>query len=133
MSKKKGEIGTATIRTINQLIQDVNIIYAECGGKEGEPREDESKLDEFQRTKRDLAELMSVTKADMKTQNGIQERMGNNAESIKLKQKVARNLDEAKRLHSKLEEAYQLDQRRAEQGKVEHCVLISLFFFFFFF
>ena len=119
MSKKKGgDIGTSTIRTINQLLQDINIIYVECGGKSGEPAEDDSKLDDFQRAKKDLAETMAIIKKDLKTQKGIEERQGNNAEAIKLKQQVNKKLEEAKRQHAKLEEEYLRSQQRFDSSRV---------------
>ena len=118
--KNKEKSATAKIRTVNQLIQDLNIIYHDCGGKDVEKDDGgDQKLDEFQRTKKELADIMKMTKADIKTQKGIQERVGNNAEAIKLKQKIGKSLDEAKRLHSRLEDAYKQDKHRAEQGKVE--------------
>ena len=122
MLKKKKEVSMTTkIRTVNQLVQDVNIIYHDCGGKDidKDQHDPNEKLDEFQRIKKDLAEIMKLTKSDIRTQKGIEERAGNNSESIKLKHKISKNLDEAKRLHSKLENAYQQDKQRAQKGKVK--------------
>eukprot|EP01083_Nonionella_stella_P109588 319729_1 len=103
------------LRQITQLIKEIEIIEVECSGKKGRSAA-ESKLDEFQITKLDLNEQLQTIKQDIKTRKGIEERVGTNAETIKLKNKIKSGLDEAKRLHQKLEAAYAEDEREADNG-----------------
>ena len=103
--KQTREQGTATIRWLNQLMQDVDIIYNGCidnvDGSDIDPSL--SKLDEFQRTKRKLVELLKTIKIDMKTEDGLVERLGNRTtEAIKMRKQTTNNLDTARSLHAQL-------------------------------
>merc|ERR1712228_560275 len=78
-----------------------------------------SKLDEFQRYKRQLNDILKETKQDIKTKEGIEERVGTNTESIKLKSKIKNNLSEAKSLHRKLQDVYNENQHDYDNGDTD--------------
>ena len=116
---KEPKSGTATIRTLNQLLRDVNIIYKECNGNDKEINENDSKLDEFQQTKRELVNLMKIIKNDIKTERSMTSKIGQTVDSIKLKRQTNSNLQTAKKLHLKLNNLFNKDQKNAENGNVK--------------
>ena len=109
------DLDKSGIRHINQLIKDIEIIEVECTGATT-GKYDNSKLDEFQRYKRQLNDILIETKQSIKTKQGIEERLGTNTESIKLKNKIKNNLQEAKRLHKNLEDVYNESQHDYDVG-----------------
>eukprot|EP01083_Nonionella_stella_P053889 142397_1 len=106
------------IRTLSQLIKEVEIIEEACVGRNTRSAE-ESKLDEFQLAKLELNDKLALLKQDIKTRRGIEERIGSNAESIKLKAKIKKTMDEAGRAQRKMEAAYREDERDLENGQTE--------------
>ena len=122
---------SAQLRYIKELIREIEIIEVECGG-EGSKKVD-STLDHFQRTKLELNEIMKTLKQDIKTQKGIEERVGTNSESIKLKHQITKNLSDAKRLASELEDAYEhqitknlFDQKDYDNGQSDGKVIFVM-------
>jgi len=105
------------LRQVTNLLKDIQIIGMECGGRGRGVYGDESKLDEFQRYKLDLNEMLVKIKGDIKTQKGLENRVGTSTESIKLKRRIKNNLKEAKRLCAKLEAAYDENQRDLDNGE----------------
>ena len=103
------------LRIIDSWIQDIETIEVACKGTKGRSDAD-SKLDDFQRYKLDLNDKLSVLKQDISTKKGIEDRVGTNAESIKLKSKIKRNLDDARRIQIKLDLAYKEAQRDFDNG-----------------
>lgn len=113
----KDASATTTLRTINQLVKDVEVIYVDCGQGNGKKKK-EKQLDNFQQTKKDLSELITSIKQDVKIQQNMVARQGQQSgESVKLKQKINININEAKRLHEKLEEEYKQDEDRVNNNK----------------
>lgn len=112
-------IDKSQLRSINQLIKEIEIIEMECTGNKGRNNAANSKLDEFQICKLELAEKLATIKQDIKTRKGIEERLGTNAQSIKLKSKIAKNLEEAKKSQRKMEAAYKENERDLDNGQTE--------------
>mmetsp|Transcript_67700 Transcript_67700/g.107451 ORF Transcript_67700/g.107451 Transcript_67700/m.107451 type:complete len:305 (-) Transcript_67700:136-1050(-) len=108
------DMDKAGIRKIDSLMKDIEIIETECIGNKRE--EAQSKLDDFQRYKLELNAIILSCKHDIKTKKGIEERVGTNTESLKLKQKIASNLQTAKALQIKMEATYKEQQHEADIG-----------------
>eukprot|EP00484_Ammonia_sp_Unknown_P001470 CAMPEP_0197020874 /NCGR_PEP_ID=MMETSP1384-20130603/1734_1 /TAXON_ID=29189 /ORGANISM="Ammonia sp." /LENGTH=288 /DNA_ID=CAMNT_0042448587 /DNA_START=34 /DNA_END=900 /DNA_ORIENTATION=+ len=108
----------ATLRNINAMIKEIEIIEEACVGPQARNKKN-SKLDDFQQAKLELAEVLANIKQDVKTRKGIEERVGTNAESIKLKNKIKSNMEEAKRLQRKMEGAYKENERELDNGQTE--------------
>eukprot|EP01084_Bolivina_argentea_P270210 459407_1 len=111
-------VDKAQLREVNQLLKDVEIIEYNCLGSVGR-NDEESKLDDFQRTKQDLNTTLTTLKQDIKTKTGIEERIGADAESIKLKMKITKNFEKAKQLQTRLEAAYDQNQRDLDNDEDE--------------
>lgn len=108
----------AQLRTINALMKEIEIIEVACNGKKGRSNANGA-LDEFQIAKLDLNEKISHLKQDVKTRAGIEERLGTNSESIKLKTKIKSDLADAQVLQRKMEDAYNENMRDFENGTSE--------------
>ena len=108
----------AQLRQISALIKEIEIIEEACTGNKGRNNKN-SKLDEFTQAKLDLNECLATLKQDIKTKKGIEKRVGTNAESIKLKNKIKSNVEEAKRLQRKMEAAYRENEQDADNGQSE--------------
>ena len=106
------------LRTINALMKEIEIIEMECNGKKGRSNE-HGTLDLFQIAKLDLNEKISHLKQDIKTRAGIEERLGTNAESIKLKNKIKTELADAEHIQHIMEEAYNENMRDYDNGQSE--------------
>lgn len=76
----------------------------------------DSKLDDFQRYKVDLNDKLSILKQDISTKKGIEDRFGTTAESIKLKSKIKKNLDDARRIQNKLDMSHRDAKRDFDNG-----------------
>mmetsp|Transcript_32265 Transcript_32265/g.52212 ORF Transcript_32265/g.52212 Transcript_32265/m.52212 type:complete len:287 (-) Transcript_32265:233-1093(-) len=105
----------AQLRHLTALIKEVEIIEDHCAGNKG--RSDKKKdVDEFTRNKLELNEVLTGIKDDVKTRKGIEERLGTNSESIKLKNKIKADLETAKHLQQNMEAAYKEDERDVDNG-----------------
>eukprot|EP01083_Nonionella_stella_P191571 708959_1 len=104
------------IRKVNALMKDIEVIEMDCMGTKSN-RYADSKLDPFQRNKQELTEVLSILKQDIKTKNGIEERVGTNAESIKLKSKIKKNLEAARKLQVEMSDAYKTNERDVDNGE----------------
>jgi len=103
------------LRIIDSWIHEIETIEVACKGTKGRSDAD-SKLDDFQRYKLDLNDKLFVLKQDISTKKGIEDRVGTNAESIKLKSKIKKNLDDARRIQIKLDMSYKDALRDFDNG-----------------
>jgi len=86
-------INKMQLRQVTALLKDIQIIEMDCiGARARGVYGDDSKLDEFQRYKLDLNEMLVKIKGDIKTQKGLENRVGTSTESIKLKRRIKNNL-----------------------------------------
>jgi len=108
----------AQLRQINALMKEIEIIEIECNGKKGRSNENGA-LDTFQIAKLDLNEKIGHLKQDIKTRKGIEERLGTNADSIKLKNKIKTDLADSTALQAKMEDAYTENMRDFQNGQSE--------------
>lgn len=102
------------LRQVGALIKEIEIIEEACVGSQR--NNEESKLDEFQRYKMDLNVVLTKIKQDIKTKDGIEQRIGTNSESIKLKNKITKELESARKLQTKMESAFYDQQRDVDNG-----------------
>jgi len=115
------ETATSSLRELNQLIRDLDVIIEECGGETAQNRE-KAKLDDFQCTKIDLGDLLTTIKADIKTLQGLEERLGDKTqETIRLKYKIEGAFENAKKTLAKMEDLIKKDRARMEAGK-KRCI-----------
>jgi len=108
----------ANLRALTSLLAEIDVIEEACAGVKGRSDED-SELDDFQRYKLELNRKLSTLKQDLLTKRGIENRVGTNAESIKLKSKIAKALDAAKRTQIQMEAAYRDTERDLDRGLCE--------------
>ena len=107
----------AQLRHISSLIKEIEIIEDACGGNRG--RSAKKAGDEFTVCKLELNETLTILKQDIKTKKGIEERVGTNTESIKLKNKIKAGIEEAKKLQRQMESAYRENERDYDNGQTE--------------
>eukprot|EP00485_Elphidium_margaritaceum_P023883 CAMPEP_0202712762 /NCGR_PEP_ID=MMETSP1385-20130828/45113_1 /ASSEMBLY_ACC=CAM_ASM_000861 /TAXON_ID=933848 /ORGANISM="Elphidium margaritaceum" /LENGTH=262 /DNA_ID=CAMNT_0049372891 /DNA_START=75 /DNA_END=860 /DNA_ORIENTATION=- len=107
-------IDNATRRKLDGWIREIEIIEEECAGNKGRTKRKE--LDEFTRSKLELNEVLNHIKDDIKTKQGLEERLGETGESVKLKHKIKRELEEANRLQQNMELAYKESERAMDTG-----------------
>eukprot|EP00486_Rosalina_sp_Unknown_P006355 CAMPEP_0201572382 /NCGR_PEP_ID=MMETSP0190_2-20130828/15592_1 /ASSEMBLY_ACC=CAM_ASM_000263 /TAXON_ID=37353 /ORGANISM="Rosalina sp." /LENGTH=288 /DNA_ID=CAMNT_0047998039 /DNA_START=19 /DNA_END=885 /DNA_ORIENTATION=+ len=110
-------VDKAQLRHISALLKEIEIIEDACGGTRG--RKSQKAGDEFTVCKLELNETLAQLKQDIKTKKGIEERVGTNTESIKLKNKIKSSLEEAKKLQRKMEGAYKENERDYDNGQTE--------------
>jgi len=103
------------LRVIDQWLAEIELIEEACTGTKGRSDND-SKLDDFQRYKLELNYKLSTLKQDISTKKGIEDRVGTNAESIKLKSRIKKNLEAARRTLIKLDLAFKDAQRDFDNG-----------------
>jgi len=108
----------ANLRALTSLLAEIDVIEEACAGVKGRSDED-SELDDFQRYKLELNRKLCTLKQDLLTKRGIEDRVGTNAESIKLKSKIAKALDAAKRTQIQMEAAYRDNERDLDRGLCE--------------
>lgn len=114
-------LNRANLRHLTSLLAEIDLIEVSCAGVKGRSDED-SELDDFQRYKLDLNQRLFTLKQDLATKRGIEERVGTNAESIKLKTKIAKGLDAAKRTQIQMEAAYRENQRDLDAGCLDEAL-----------
>merc|ERR1719410_1149101 len=100
------------------MIKEIEIIEMECTGKKGRSK-DHIGLDTFQIAKIELNNQISLLKQDIRTKKGMEERLGTNAESIKLKTKIKATLADAEATQKKMEAAYAENMRDYDNGQSE--------------
>ena len=106
------------LRAVDTLIKEVEVIEVACVGSQRNQSREESKLDEFQKYKMDLNAVLTKIKRNIKTKQTIEDRIGTNTESIKLKKEISNQFEEAKRLQTKMESVYN-DQRREFDNNID--------------
>ena len=111
---KKNRYGT-TLRHVDALLSEVTIIEEACAGKKIKK---EQELDPFQQAKKELNDKMKEIKAAIKTQQNVQNRVGNNSTAISIKNQIKNDLEEAKQLHAQMEEAYKNDKYKTDNDRV---------------
>jgi len=74
-------------------------------------------LDDFQQSKAELNSLMKSLKDNVQTRRGLEERMGESQEAIKMKYDIETDLTRAKELHTKMTDAYESDTKKFEKQK----------------
>jgi len=115
------ETATSSLRELNHLMRDLDIIIEDCGGDTAQNIE-KAKLDEFQYAKLDLGDLLTTIKSDIKTLQNLEERLGEkNQESIRLKYKIEGAFENAKKNLAKMEDLIKKDRSRIESGK-KRCI-----------
>ena len=108
---------TSRIKKINDLVEDVNIIYDNCEDQK-EKLIRKKDLDEFQSSKLDLVETIKSIKFNIKAYIKIKEQSGNNADVIKLKQLINKKIEIAKQQQTTLEQVYKQDKQQFDSQPV---------------
>ena len=120
-SRKK--LDRTNLRAVDSLLKDVEVIEVACvGSTRNNQSNEDSKLDEFQQYKMKLNSVITKIKSDIKIKQGIEDRVGTNLESIKLKKSISKQFELAKRIQTKMESAHN-DQQREFDNYPSHTEL----------
>lgn len=116
-NERKRRTEGSTLRQVNTLIREIRIVEDYCGVKRDDAEGKDGKLDKFQRNKLDFADLMKTVKDDIAVRNNMEEKLGNNSETIKMKQRILKSFEEAKKKHGEMVKAYEEDERKFNKNK----------------
>lgn len=112
---KKSRSTANNLRRVEALLREVDIIQTALDGKKPIDPE-KSKLDDFQKQKLELTELLTRIKEDIITKNKIESSLGTNAQSIRIKHTIEKNIEYAKEEYTKLEDQYTSDLQEMDSG-----------------